>query len=77
MREVIRVGSVLDAYAVRWIAQALAQLGRVPEAKAELERAIALSPVLFDRFVRRRAPWHRPEDYALSIEGLRKAGWQG
>jgi adenylate cyclase len=77
MREVIRVGSALDGHAVRWVAQALAQLGRVPDAKAELERAIAISPVFFDKFVRQRPPWYRPDDYALSIEGLRKAGWAG
>ena len=68
---------MLDGYAFRWLAQALAQLGRVAEAKAELDRAIALSPVFFDRFVRQRPPWMRPEDYARAMEGLRKAGWEG
>lgn len=77
MRAVIRVGSVLDAYATRRLAEALAQMGRVAEAKAELDRAIALSPVLFDRYVRQRPPWVRPEDYARAMEGLRNAGWQG
>jgi adenylate cyclase len=77
MREVIRVGSALDRHAVRWVATALAQLGRVQEAKAELERAITISRVFFDSFVRERPPWYRPEDYALAIEGLRKAGWEG
>jgi adenylate cyclase len=77
MRDVLRVGSALDVYAIRWGAQALGQLGRVSEAKAELERSIALSPAFFERFVRHRPPWHRPEDYALAIEGLRKAGWDG
>jgi adenylate cyclase len=28
-------------------------------------------------FVRRRVPWHRPEDHAHMLEGLRKAGWEG
>jgi adenylate cyclase len=77
MRAVIRVGAVLDAYATRWLATALAQLGRVTEAKAELDKAIVLSPVFFDRFVRQRPPWFRPEDYARAMEGLRKAGWEG
>jgi adenylate cyclase len=27
-------------------------------------------------FVRRRVPWHRPEDHAHMLEGLRKAGWR-
>jgi adenylate cyclase len=77
MRAVIRVGSALDVYATRYLAQALAQLDRVAEAKAELDRAIALSPEFFERFVRQRAPWMRPEDYARAMEGLRKAGWEG
>jgi len=29
----------------------------------------------FDRFVRDRVPWMRPEDHADMLEGLRKAGW--
>lgn len=76
MRDVLRVGSALDAYATRWAAEALALLGRSAEAKAELKRAIAMSPEFFDRFVRQRPPFYRPEDYALAIEGLRKAGWE-
>lgn len=77
MREVIRVRSLLDPYALRWIAQALAQLDRLSDAKAELERATNLSPELFNKFVRERPPWCRPDDYAHAIEGLRKAGWMG
>ena len=60
----------------RWVAAALGQLGRLEDAKAALEKAIAVAPVSFDAFVRRRVPWHRPEDYAHMLEGLRKAGWQ-
>src|SRR6516165_1540457 len=37
---------------------------------------IAVAPVSFDAFVRRRVPWHRPEDHAHMLEGLRKAGWR-
>jgi adenylate cyclase len=58
----------------RWLAAALGQLGRTAEAKQALEKAIAVAPDVFDRFVRQRVPWHRPEDYAHMIEGLRKAG---
>ena len=61
----------------RWVAAALGQLGRLEEAKAALEKAIAVAPVSFDAFVRRRVPWHRPEDHAHMLEGLRKAGWRG
>jgi adenylate cyclase len=61
----------------RWLAAALGQLGRLEAARAALERAIAVAPASFDAFVRRRLPWHQPEDYAHMLEGLRKAGWQG
>ena len=59
----------------RWLAAALGQLGRTAEAKDALERAIEIAPASFDQFVRQRMPWHRPEDYAHMLEGLRKAGW--
>ena len=61
----------------RWLAAALGQLGRLEEATAALEKAIAVAPASFDAFVRRRVPWHRPEDHTHMLEGLRKAGWQG
>ena len=58
----------------RWLAAALGQIGRTAEAKEALEKAIAVAPASFDTFVRRRVPWHRPEDHAHMLEGLRKAG---
>jgi adenylate cyclase len=61
----------------RWLAAALGQTGRTQEAKEVLTKAIAMAPASFDMFVRRRVPWHRPEDYAHHLEGLRKAGWDG
>jgi adenylate cyclase len=61
----------------RWLAAALGQTGRVEEAKEMLAKAIAIAPAAFDMFVRRRVPWHRPEDHAHMLEGLRKAGWEG
>jgi adenylate cyclase len=61
----------------RWVAAALGQLGRLEEAEAALKKAIAVAPVSFDAFVRQRVPWHRPEDHAHMLEGLRKAGWEG
>jgi adenylate cyclase len=63
--------------AYRWLAAALGQLGRTTEAKGALEKAIAIAPATFDMYVRQRVSWHRPEDYAHMLEGLRKAGWQG
>jgi len=61
----------------RWLAAALGQLGRTEEARAALEKSIAISPREFDVYVRNRVPWHRPEDHEHMLEGLRKAGWQG
>ena len=61
----------------RWLAAALGQLGRTAEAKDALSRAIAVSAASFEIYVRRRVPWHRPEDHAHMLEGLHKAGWDG
>jgi hypothetical protein len=40
-------------------------------------RAIAIAPSSFGMYVRSRVPWHRPEDHAPMVEGLRKAGREG
>jgi tetratricopeptide (TPR) repeat protein len=61
----------------RWLAAALGQTGRVEEAKEALQKAIAMAPASFDLFVRQRVPWHRPEDYAHMLEGLRKGRMGG
>jgi adenylate cyclase len=61
----------------RWLAAALGHVGQTEEAKEALEKAIAVAPASFEIFVGRRVPWHRPEDYAHMLEGLRKAGWEG
>jgi adenylate cyclase len=61
----------------RWLAAALGQFGQPVEAKEALEKAIAVAPASFEIFVGRRVPWHRPEDYAHMLDGLRKAGWEG
>jgi adenylate cyclase len=61
----------------RWLAAALGQLGRIEEARAALDKSIAISPHEFDVYVRNRVPWMRPEDYEHMRDGLRKAGWQG
>lgn len=60
----------------RWLAASLGQLGRTEEAKEALEKAIAIAPASFHMYVRQRVPWHRPQDYAEMLEGLRKAGWK-
>jgi adenylate cyclase len=61
----------------RWLAAALGQAGRIDEAKEALAKAVAIAPASFDLYVRHRAPWHRPEDHAHTLDGLRKAGWEG
>ena len=61
----------------RWLAASLGQTGRTEEAKEALAKAIAMAPTAFDMFGRGRVPWHRPEDYAHMLDGLRKAGWDG
>jgi adenylate cyclase len=63
--------------ALRWLAAALGQAGRLEEAKQALQDAIAVAPKSFDMYVRQRVPWMRPEDYEHMLEGLRKAGWEG
>jgi adenylate cyclase len=60
----------------RWLAAALGQSGRIEEAREALEKAIAVAPAGFEMYVRQRVPWHRPEDYTLMLDGLRKAGWR-
>jgi adenylate cyclase len=60
----------------RWLAAALAQIGRLEEAGTALDTAMAMAPAGFDIFARRRAPWIRPEDHSRMVEGLVKAGWK-
>jgi adenylate cyclase len=59
----------------RWLTAALAEAGRIEEAKEALEKAIAIAPASFAMYVRGRAPWMRAEDHAHILEGLRKPGW--
>jgi adenylate cyclase len=60
----------------RWLAAALGQLGRTAEARAALEKAIAMGPASFDMYVRNRAPWWSEKNYEHMLDGLRKAGWK-
>jgi adenylate cyclase len=60
----------------RWLAAALGQAGRIDEAGQALAKAVAIAPASFDLYVRHRVPWHRPEDHAHTLDGLRKAGWR-
>ena len=53
---------------------ALAQAGRIEEAKAVLERLIALQPDVSATVLRATLPYSTPENLEKFIEGLRKAG---
>jgi adenylate cyclase len=59
----------------RWVAAALGQLGRTAEARAALDKAIAMGPASFDMYVRNRAPWWSEKNYEHMLDRLRKAGW--
>lgn len=61
----------------RWAAAALGALGRTAEAKAALQKAIAVSPEAFDFQVLERPPRFRPQEHEHMLDGLRKAGWDG
>jgi adenylate cyclase len=72
LREVVRLRPDYLA-PQQMIVASLAHLGRLPEARAVLERAGARFPEQDRRFVQQRMPLLRPEDYALRSEGLRLA----
>jgi hypothetical protein len=61
----------------RHLVAALGLLGRQEEAEAALSEWLAAAPGLIDMVVRSRPPYTRPEDHALVVEGMRKAGWKG
>ena len=61
---------------LRWLVAGLGQVGHAEEAKEALRMAITITPGSFEMYVRKRVPWHRPEDHAHFLEGLRKAGWR-
>jgi len=62
--------------AYRWLAAALGQLGRSDEARAALDKALAIAPEVFRQYVEQRVPWMSQVDYDHMVEGLRKAGWR-
>jgi adenylate cyclase len=61
----------------RFRAAALGHLGRLDEAREALQAALDMDVGQFRSRVSRRPPWQRPVDYAVLIDGLRKAGWTG
>src|SRR6266568_4570450 len=69
LRQVVRLRPGYNQSKVL-IAASLAHLGRIDEARELLEGARA--QIVDPRFSQ-RAPWLRPEDYALRAEGLRLA----
>jgi adenylate cyclase len=63
--------------ALRWLAAALGQLGRVEAAKTAILKALSAAPGSFGMYVTHPAPWWRREDHEHMLDGLRKAGWEG
>jgi adenylate cyclase len=61
----------------RTLASALAQLGRLDEARKALDAFLALSPNYSAETARHAVPFRRDEDFGHYMEGLRIAGWQG
>jgi adenylate cyclase len=61
----------------RWLIAALGQLGRTDDAQAVLRQAtVALAPMSFDDYARRRLPWLSEEDHQHMLDGLHLAGWR-
>jgi adenylate cyclase len=61
----------------RSLANSLAQLGRMDEAREALTAFLALSPNYNAETARRSAIFRHEADYEHYAEGLRKAGWDG
>jgi adenylate cyclase len=61
----------------RWLAASLGKLSRAEEARDALRKAMGLSLDNFAFYAREKPSWFRPQDYALMLDGLRNAGWQG
>jgi adenylate cyclase len=66
-----------NVVAQRIFAAALAQAGKLDEARAALERSLALSSGLSAEALRHALPYRDPANFEHFAEGLRKAGWQG
>jgi adenylate cyclase len=80
-RFAVEVGSqVLDARPTaslpyRWLAAALAQMGRIDEARDVLRRAVAVvAPLAIEDYLRERGPWLTDAHYAHLLHGLELAG---
>ena len=56
---------------------ALAQFGRIAEARTALERFLELSPGFTAEAARHSLPFREDADFEHFVEGLRKAGWTG
>ena len=61
----------------RFLVAALAQLGQLEEAAAELRDWTAAAPDVVNALVRNRLPFIPLEEHEHLLDGLRKAGWQG
>jgi tetratricopeptide (TPR) repeat protein len=62
----------------RWLAAAFGQMGRIDEAQAVLQRAVAVvAPLSIEHYLNDRGPWMPEPFHAHLMEGLRLAGWTG
>jgi len=73
-------GDVIAAYPdfprpYPYLIASLGQLNRQDEAGAALLRVPPAANVYFEFVTQTRPPWHRPEDHAHLLEGLRSGGW--
>ena len=66
-----------NSFGPRLLAMVHAETGRLPEARAALDAAIALGPARFDDYSHTRMPWYRLCDHDRVLAALRRAGWCG
>jgi len=66
-----------NALCLRFHASALGHAGRLEEARAALQKSVALAPGLSTEMLRRATPYRDDADFEHYAEGLRKAGWTG
>ena len=70
----VRLPRINSYYPHAMLAAALANLGRIDEARAAIEKAIEWKPDLTLSFVEKNMPTKEPGGLAPYLEGLRKAG---
>ena len=67
----------LFPFGPRLKAMVLADTGRLAEARAAIDAAIALDPAPFDCFSHARMPWYGAAAHRRALAAFRRAGWTG